>query len=349
MPDAAPTARPPAPRTKVALIGAGHWHVPLYLQRLAGPDIEVVAVSDPDAACARRVAARYGCPAFASDAEALAAGPVDLALLFGRHSDLAALGAQCVAHRIPFVIEKPCGLNAEEVGALRREAEAAGVYAAVPFVFRLSDLRHAIEIKEGRLPARFHHLAFRFVVGPPERYIRAGSGWMLDRAIAGGGSTINVGSHFIDLFRLLTGSPIRSVCAIMSNRGHRLAVEDHSMLLMTAEDGTTGIIETGYSYPSTKDDQREFSFSLSSDAAYYRSAPDMLLVRPRVPEPRTRNVPVRLDTDIYYPLFFDRVLADLASGAAPVAGLADAEAMMRVVDAAYDSARDGGRPVEVSG
>jgi hypothetical protein len=41
------------------------------------------------------------------------------------------------------------------------------------------------------------------------------------------------------------------------------------------------------------------------------------------------------------------VLRDIQSGAAPIAGLADIEAVMRVIDAGYASARAGGAPVRL--
>jgi len=58
----------------------------------------------------------------------------------------------------------------------------------------------------------------------------------------------------------------------------------------------------------------------------------------------TRSLRLRLETDVYYPLFVQRVLAECRSGAKPVASLRDAEAMMQVMDAAYASARQGGVP-----
>ena len=58
-------------------------------------------------------------------------------------------------------------------------------------------------------------MSFRFIVGAPDRYEAAGAGWALDPAFSGGGSTINVATHFIDLFRLLTGKEVARISAIM--------------------------------------------------------------------------------------------------------------------------------------
>jgi hypothetical protein len=57
---------------------------------------------------------------------------------------------------------------------------------------------------------------------------------------------------------------------------------------------------------------------------------------------------VRLDTDVYYPIFVKQVLAEYRGGKASIAGLRDAEAMMLVMDAAYASARHGGTPQKIA-
>ena len=330
---------------KVALLDASHWHVPLYLGALQAPGVEVVAVSDSENVKGHEVAARFGCPLYSSSRELLEGEKVEFAFAFGRHCEMAALAEALIAKRIPFALEKPCGVSMSQVSKLRRLAEEANLYCAVPFIFRMSDLLAALEDAEGRLPSDFNYMSFRFIVGPPSRYQAAGAGWAIDPEFSGGGSTINVATHFIDLFRLLTGKPIARVAATMHSRTHRGAVEDYSLLTMQTEDGVMGLVETGYSFPSTPDEQREFSFTLSSDRIYAKSGPDRIEIRDRANlVAGTRSLRVRLETDVYYPLFVQRVLAECRSGAKPVASLRDAEAVMQVMDAAYESARQGGVP-----
>jgi predicted dehydrogenase len=335
---------------RVALLEASHWHVPLYLAALERPGVEVVAVSDREAVKGQGIAERFGCPLYQSYRELLERTKIDFAFVFGRHVDMPVIGGALIDRHIPFAIEKPCGTTATSVATLRARAESAGLYVAVPFIFRVSELVNAIRDAEGTLPTRLHHASFRFVVGPPSRYVASGSAWMLDPTQAGGGCTINVGTHFIDMFRMLTGEDVKTVAAVMNTRGHRGDIEDYSVLVMTAADGTVGTVETGYTFPSGKIEQREFSFAMSSDANYYRSsAAGMSVSRRRDPEDvRTTTVSVGLDTDPYYGTFVDRALADVRAGVPPVAGLGEAEAVMRVLDAAYASARLGGRPQNVS-
>lgn len=328
---------------KVALLEVSHWHVPLYLSALERPGIEVIAVSDKEKSKGAAIAARFGCPEYESVESLLANEQPDFAFAFGRHAEMTQIGKRLVERRIPFALEKPCGTNADQVAELRKLAEAAGVYVAVPLIFRLSETLNTMTDINGPLPMDMTNYAIRFIVGPPSRYIDAGASWMTDAAIAGGGSTINVATHFIDMFRFLTGKPVTAVSAMMSSRSHGEEIEDHSIVTMRNDDGTVGVVETGYAFPSTPDIQREFTFTIGSRKAYFQGGNDRIAYRLHDQlHLGTQTRQAQLDTDIYYPLFVDKVLAEAAAGAKPFVGLEEAEEMMRVMDAAYASARAGG-------
>jgi predicted dehydrogenase len=328
---------------KVALLEVSHWHVPLYLAALEHPGIEVVAVSDSERSKGAGIASRFGCREYSSVESLLASELPDFAFVFGRHAEMPVFGRMLVERGIPFALEKPCGTNAQQVAELRGLAEAAGVYVAVPLIFRLSEMLEVLCDVDGGVPLDVTNYAVRFIVGPPSRYLDAGARWMVDPAIAGGGSTINVATHFIDLFRFLTGKEVVAVSAMMSSRNHGEPVEDHSIVTMRTADGTIGTVETGYAFPSTAGIQREFTFSIGSRKTYFQAGSDQVTyrVRDRLSE-ETQSRNARLDTDIYYPRFVDRVLAEATTGAKPFAGLKEAEDMMRIMDAAYASARAGG-------
>ncbi|MER8428176.1 Gfo/Idh/MocA family oxidoreductase [Mesorhizobium sp. M1403] len=328
---------------KIALIEVSHWHVPLYLPALEQPGLEVVAVSDSDRLKGSEIATRLGCKEYNSVENLLANEQPDFVFAFGRHPELPRIGKLLVERRIPFSLEKPCGTNADQVAELRKLAEAAGVYVAVPLNFRMGEVLDTLSEINGTLPTDITNFAVRFIVGPPSRYINAGASWMTDPAIAGGGSTINVGTHFIDLFLLLTGKPVSTVSAMMSSRCHGEQIEDHSVVTMRSEDGTVGVVETGYAFPSAADIKREFTFTIGSRKAYVQGGNDQIAYRLRDQlelGTQTRRVP--FDTDLFYPLFVDKVLGEMAAGVKPFSGLREAEDMMRIMDAAYASARAGG-------
>lgn len=334
---------------KIAILEANHWHVPLYLDPLESKGIEVVAVSDSDNAIGVDIAKRFNCKFYSSTTSLLDNEKIDFAFAFGKHSEMSNIAEQLIARRIPFAIEKPCGINLSQVTHIRALAEEADVYCAVPFIFRISDLLHSIESAEGMSPSSLNYMSIRFIAGAPERYRVFGSHWAIDPKYSGGGATMNLATHFIDFFRLITGKEVSRVSAIMNSRTHHGEIEDYSVLTLQTEDGVTGLVETGYSYPSSSDDQREFSFTFSTDRIYAKSGPDRIEIRNRNNvSTGTRSQRLRLETDVYYPLFVKQVLAECRSGAKPLASLRDAEAVIQVLDAAYLSAQQNGVPQVIS-
>lgn len=316
---------------RVAFIGVSHWHIPLYLDpALELAEAEIVGVSDPSAAAADAVAARAGCPAFTDETALLDATRPQFVVVLGRHCDMAASARTLIDRRIPFAIEKPAALTSAEIDDLAARATAAGVFAAVPFVFRDSALLDAI--RAAAPGEAFHYLAFKFVAGSVERYRATGCDWMLERALSGGGCMLNLGVHFFDLARLLLPEPPHVVGAALSNAIGGLDTEDHGIVLLRAGPASCSI-ETGYSFPAPHM-TFDLHFSLRSERHYFvATGTDQLEIFDLA---RNRTV-VRVPTTNppYYPGFVRDALRRAATGQAPVAGLADMAASMRLIEAAY--------------
>jgi predicted dehydrogenase len=326
---------------RVALLEASHWHVPLYLGALEAIDVQVVAVSDRECASGPAIAGRFAAKFYEDYADLLDSENLDFAFVFGRHCDVGAMASTLIERGTPFSLEKPCGLNAHDVARLNDQALAKNVFVSVPLIFRISALRRNVFPLKGAGPRRWDHMSFKFIAGPPERYIDAGCSWMLDKSLAGGGCSINLAVHFIDLVTQLTGEDIASISAQMLQGPGRIDVEVFSAIALTTTGGTICNIETGYTYPGGTEEQREFSFSLSSDCNYIRSREDGFLA---VSRDRARHEIVKFDlnTDEYYADFVHDSLRRASEGGPPSAGLSDMERVMQVIDCAYASAQQGG-------
>src|SRR5215469_16333980 len=200
---------------KLAFIGASHWHLPLYLDPALEIDgVEVAGVSDPDAACVKVLAARLGCAGDTDFRTLCHKTRPDFVVALGRHCDMVDEAKFLLEEGIPFALEKPCGLNAREVMELAALEERTGNFAAVPLVFRNGDFTARLR----KMSARgIQYMTYRFIAGFPARYKKANCHWMLDPALAGGGSTINLGIHFFDLAMLLMGAEVAVRQAVMSN------------------------------------------------------------------------------------------------------------------------------------
>ena len=334
---------------KIALIEANHWHVPLYLGGLDSPDVTIVAIADSQNLAGPSLARRYGARFYQSYEDLLQSETIDFAFAFGRPSQMPRIGEHLLAAQIPFALEKPCATDVESLEQLLVSAEAASTFVAVPYIYRVGMLRDAFRDVEGGLPNNFKHMSFRFIGGPPQRYIASGCDWMLDPQYSGGGPTINLGGHFVDLFRLLTGQEVMTVSAVMSDATHGQAIEDYSVMTLQGSGGTVAVIETGYTFPGGAETPREFTFSARSENHYFCSTPTGMQVRDIcAPSPVARELVVELNNDHYYALFVRDTLARFHRGAAPVCGLAEALAVMKVIKAAYRSAQQSGRPIAVN-
>ena len=162
---------------------------------------------------------------------------------------------------------------------------------------------------------------------------------MLDPAVSGGGSMINLAGHYIDMAHFLLGGQAEAVLARTSNRLHASPVEDYAMLSLAGADGRTALVETGYCFPDNPA-MREYSFSMVSKSHYIRSRQAGVSLY-RAGRDAVEEIDFELDSNPLFDRYAGRVLDDFQAGKAPVAGLADLERVMRVIDAGYAAANSG--------
>ena len=263
--------------------------------------------------------------------ERLVALRPDFAFAFAPHADMPALGRSLIDAEVPFVIEKPAGLHAADVADLRDRAQARGLHVGTGFNFRVANWFKRLRDLTAEDPATVARLSF--ISGPPRRYRQIGCEWMLDPERSGGGCTINLAGHLIDLFRIFTASEPTVHSALMSNVSWREPVEDYSAIALRSE-RASGIVETGYGFPGElgRFDQL---FSLRTAHKYVVARSDDVI---EITDAETFEVEVlRTPTGNFrwYPAFVAESLERYQNGLPPVADLEDLHAAMRIIDAAY--------------
>jgi len=317
---------------RIVLIGVSHWHTPFYLDpALAQPDVTIVGVSDPDAARAEPLAAQAACPAFTDYREMCARLRPDFAFALGRHCDMAEEARFLIERRIPFAMEKPCGISSAEVHDIAARAAQAGVFAAVPFVLRYCPLIDTIrEVAAGEA---LQYIVFKFVGGMVDRYHQQRVPWMLDRALAGGGPLLNLGVHHLDLCRvLLNNAELNVVGAVMSNHTAHLTIEDHAAVLLRGG-GATCMVETGYLYPAPNS-VFDMHYSVRTEGHYFAARDNQTLEI--VSNDRHREIRQMPLTNVsFYPGFVHDTLRRVRAGEKPIADLDDMAMAMDLVQAAY--------------
>jgi predicted dehydrogenase len=322
---------------RIVLIGVSHWHTPFYSDPVMEmKDATIVGVSDPDVSRAAPLAATAKCPAFADYRDMCATLKPDFAFVLGRHCDMADEARFLIDARIPFAIEKPCAINAAEAHDIAHRAAAAGVFAAVPFVFRYCPIIDTIrEIAAGEA---IQYLSFKFVGGMVDRYHQQNVEWVIDRTTSGGGPLLNLGIHFVDLCRVLLDNAALTVTgAMMSNRAAGLTIEDHAVMLM--QGGPKGgpnascMVETGYLYPAPNS-VFDMHYSIRTEKHYFAARDNSVLEIVTNDRKRTTRE-MKLTNVFFYPEFVRDTLRRVRDGRPPIANLTDNAESVALIETAY--------------
>jgi predicted dehydrogenase len=322
---------------KVCFIDVTHWHAPLYYPTLQ-QTVGVAALSARNPHTGREVAASLGARFYADWRGMIQQERPDFVFALGRHCDMAATARFLLQEGIPFAMEKPMGLNLQQVEELAELAAQKRAFVAVPFSIRMSPWVRKIKELEGPA-ADFSYATFRFHAGPVRRYYDNDNVWNLKRDEAGGGCLINVGIHFPDLYLYLTGKQPHSVYACTRNQVWGEEVEDFALVTVEMQDGALCIIECAYVHAMTPR-VPSIEFSLHSKRYQFRSlGQDTMLWVDRQGQHYDLQGPQ--GNSALYPAFVVDTIDALQHGRAPVAGIEDNLAALRIVDAAYRSAAQG--------
>ena len=151
---------------KLAFIGASHWHLPLYLDpALEVPGAQVVGISDPDPGFVASLSGRLGCVGDIDFRALCRKTKPDFVFALGRHCDMVEQARFLIEEGIAFALEKPCGLNAQDVAALAALEAGRGSFSSVPLVFRNGDF--ATRLREMSAKG-IQYMTFRFIASPPD-------------------------------------------------------------------------------------------------------------------------------------------------------------------------------------
>jgi predicted dehydrogenase len=327
-------------KLKIALAEASHWHVPLYVEGLNRLGHKLIALSDSNKKLAIELGRNLNCTAYGSYEELVVKEKPDFVFAFGKHADMPQIGEFLIKEKIPFVIEKPSGTSSQQIKELLALQSKVGTFVAVPLVFRYSPLMDEISSiqRKGEL-GTLTHCYFRFIAGSPQRYIQANSSWMLDPSVAGGGCTINLAVHFIDLFLYLAQDRVRYVYAALNSLTHKTDIEDFSVVVLRTKKDQVGIIETGYTYPQHEQASREIYYGLTTTKGFMWARDDTLhwIRRANKKEKVTKGVGI----NEYHSIYVRKVLEEFLKDTGPRTSLKEMYKVMKIIEAVYKSAREG--------
>lgn len=320
-------------RARAIVVGASHWHVPLYAAAVADVH-QVVGISDDDPTRVQLLGERWGAPVATDWRRLLELPDIELAYVFGPHDRMPQVCLALIERRIPFVVEKPLGTSLAQLQQVRRAAAEAGVPATVPLIQRDGPADRWLT-KAGR-PV---YQRLSFIAGPPDRYDHNGNLWMLDPGRAGGGCLANLGPHFVDLFLQRSAHTTADVAARLSSTLHTRSVEDHATVILSTADGREAIVEVGYAFPQSGL-KRYCSYTSVGEAGFAAIDTDGSATFTSS-DGRTERATIDVDSDPLYDPFVRQVADTLGEGFGGLPTLGELEDVMRIIWRAYEADREG--------
>ena len=345
-------------KVKLALIGAGNIanaHLEAY-QKVA--DVEIYAACDINPARLNKTCDRFGIERRYTDVDTMLAElpELDAADVCVWNCNHAECSIKALNSGLHVLCEKPMAYSAKEAEEMKAAAEKNGKLLMIGFVLRFSDdAKIAMDFIQRDCLGGILHSKAQYV----RRHGNPG-GWFADKSRSGGGPIIDLGVHVIDLTRYLMGNPKPvSVYAVASERlGDRkflktgpgwvpedakeddvCTVEDFATALIRYDNGACTFLETSYDINGEDIGKKQLfgtkgGMDLSSGVKLYTTVNDYMADI----DVKTANLKSGQDMFVAEMAHF---IDCVKNGTECRAKAEDGIAVMKILDAIYESARTG--------
>jgi len=327
--------------TKIALIGAGYiadFHA-RGLQTI--PDVEIVAVVAKEMDEAKEFAQKYNIKdTYTEISEIIEREDIDAVIIGTPNQFHAPYAIEFLKSGKDVFLEKPMGISAEEGRRITETAIKYDQLVMVGHMWRFDEDTNYLKdiVQEGKLGKIFKTKGY----GVHENW--GPSGWFTKKTLAGGGALADMGVHAIDTIRYILGDPKPAkVYARISTNFGDYDVDDTGIIVITWDNGTESIIESGWWHPHM--DGPEASSGIFGTKGYASLFPTFLKITTGedsfdkiVPE-----LPEREDhcDQIIYTRQMQHFVACIKTRKQPSPGLIEGQIVLDIVEAAYKSSETG--------
>lgn len=343
-------------RLSVGLIGLAHLHPRSYMPVFEAAGFRVAAAAEPDPEILEPFAREFGVAAYSDWRAMLDREKLDLAAVFLPHAHCPEAAVACAGRGIHVLVEKPMAASSDGVRRMAEAARRAGVLLTTPYVWRYHPVARQMKryVEEGAL-GRVVGCEGRCAAGRLHRYIDGHAGWMLRRALSGGGPMHNLGVHWIDLYRWLLQDEPAEVYGKNVQINQDYDIEDNSFALVTFSRGAVLALDISYTIPDSFPYGRDLHLSVRGVSGALSWSPSFEGINERLficsDAPDFADAPRRhLDFELekhagYTGILGVHYLSDVAhairsGGPAPISG-EDGLHALETVEAIYESARTG--------
>ena len=237
----------------VGFLGLRHLHPRGYMPLFqAIPEMKVVAAADADPDVLADFTRDFPVRGYLDWRDLVAREELSLAAIFLPHADCPDAAVACARRGLHVLVEKPMAATPEGARRMITAAQEAGVILATPYVWRYHPV--AIEIKkliDHGVTGRIVGCEGRCAAGRLSRYVDGHAGWMIEKARSGGGSMLNLGVHWIDLYRWLLADEVVEVIGKTVHLNRQYDIEDNCFALLTFSRGTVLAPDISYTVPDS--------------------------------------------------------------------------------------------------
>jgi len=325
-------------KVNVALIGAGYiadYHA-RGLQVLT--DVEIVAVVGLPMEAAREFADKYGIKEAATEVTGLVdRDDLDAVIIGTPNKFHAPYAIEFLKNGKEVFLEKPMAMNSEEGIQIAESAKTNNKLVMVGHMWRFDTEVNYIKnvVASGKLGKIIKTKGY----GIHENW--GPSGWFTQKELAGGGALADMGVHAIDTVRYILGDPMpKEVYAKVGTHFGDYDVDDSGIIIITWNNGTTSIIESGWWQPHM--DGPEAGTRLYGTTGYASLFPTFLKLKVgNVTGKFDAKLPERKEhcDQVIYDRQMEHFIECIRSRKQPSPGLIEGQIVLNIVDAAYLSSQ----------
>lgn len=327
-------------KIKVAIIGTGYiadYHA-RGLQPI--PEVEIAFSVDTRLEAAEKFATRYNIKEVVTDPMSIVQREDLNAVVIGIPNKFhAPYAIEFIKNGKDVFLEKPMAMNSAEGKELERVINSTNQLLMVGHMWRFDDEVNFMKkvIDSGKLGKIIKTKGY----GIHENW--GPSGWFTKKELAGGGALADMGVHAIDTIRYILGDPKPlEVYAKIGTYFGDYDVDDSGIIMITWDNGTTSIIESGWMHPHM--DMPEAGTQIYGTEGYGTVLPTSLKFKIEdFPGTFTAPMPEKeehCDQSIYTKQM-EHFVESIKNRKSPTPGFEEGQTVLNIVDAAYLSSVDG--------
>jgi predicted dehydrogenase len=259
-----PQSRPPL---RVAIVGLVHGHVHGFLgQYQHCPEIEIVAVVEPDSKLRAAAATRYNFQAsqmFADLDDMIAKAHPQAVLVYTNTYDHRRVVEICARHGVHVMMEKPLAVRLEDALAMQKAAQAGKIHVLVNYETSWYRSNHAAYdlVHDGTMGEVRKVVVHDGHKGPKEIGVEPEFlSWLSDPKLNGGGALFDFGCYGADLMTwLMDGQRPQTVTAVTQQIKPEIypRVDDEATIVLTYPKAQA-IIQASWNWPIDRKDMEVY-------------------------------------------------------------------------------------------